>query len=194
MSQIYSIDALVELSEPGLATFRCLHPLPPFVEQCSWELQNCGSFVTTKTMFSAVRTLATQLRDCCSISEQILGTQNDPTNGCNLLPTGYTVKENLNASQNRAVEASLSYPLTCLWGPPGTGKTHTIVEIIKQLQASQENRRILVTAPTHNAVDNVMRKYLADVMTGGRLDKVEQVAVRVSTDVSSISPHHHLVF
>jgi hypothetical protein len=183
-AQTYSIDALVESSQPGLATFRCFHPLPPFVEQCSWELQNCGSFVTTKTMFDAVRTLATKLQDCCGISEQILGTQKDAHSGCNPLPTGYAVKGNLNASQNAAVKASLSHPLTCLWGPPGTGKTYTIVEIIKQLQASQHNRRILVTAPTHNAVDNVMRKYLADVIKGGRLDTTEPIALRVSTDVS----------
>jgi regulator of nonsense transcripts 1 len=182
-AQICSIDALVESFQPGLATFRCFHPLPPFVEQCSWELKNCGSFVTTKTMFDAVHTLATQ-QDCCRISEQVLGTQRGASNSCNPLPTGYTVNGNLNASQNAAVEASLSHPLTCLWGPPGTGKTYTIVEIIKQLQASQNDRRILVTAPTHNAVDNVMRKYLADIMTGGSLDTAKPIALRVSTDVS----------
>jgi hypothetical protein len=182
-AQIYSIDALVKSFQPGLATFRCFHPLPPFVEQCSWELKNCGSFVTTKTMFDAVRTLVTQ-QDCCRISEQVLGTQRGASNGCNPLPTGYTINGNLNASQNAAVEASWSHPLTCLWGPPGTGKTHTIVEIIKQLQASQNDRRILVTAPTHNAVDNVMRKYLADIMTGESLDTAKPIALRVSTDVS----------
>jgi regulator of nonsense transcripts 1 len=184
MAQTYSIDALVESSQPGLATFRCFHPLPPFVEQCSWKLQNCGSFVTTKTMFDAVHTFATTLQGCCGISEQILGTQRDGPSGSNLLPVGYTAKGNLNACQNAAVEASLSHPLTCLWGPPGTGKTYTIVEIIKQLQASPKTRRILVTAPTHNAVDNVMRKYLADVTKGGRLDTAEPIALRVSTDVS----------
>jgi len=190
-AQTYSIDALVESFQPGLATFRCFHPLPPFVEQCSWELQNCGSFVTTRTMFDAVHTLATKLQGCCGISEQILGTQKGAPGGCNLLPTGYTAKGNLNASQNAAVEASLSHPLTCMWGPPGTGKTYTIVEIIKQLQASSDNRRILVTAPTHNAVDNVMRKYLADVMKRGRFDTAEPIALRVSTDVSFdlIPPH-----
>jgi hypothetical protein len=194
VAQTYTIDAVVESSEPGLVTFRCLHPLPPFVEQCSWELQNCGSFVTTKTMFDAVRSLATRRHECCSISEQILGMEKDTPNHGNPLPVGYTVQGNLNTSQNAAVEASLSYPLTCLWGPPGTGKTHTIVEIIKQLQESQDNRRILVTAPTHNAVDNVMRKYLADVMAGRRLDAVEPVAIRVSTDVSPISPYRRLLF
>ncbi len=188
ITQKYSIDALVEFSEPGLAKFRCYHPLPPFFEQCSWELRNCGSFVTTKTMFDAVRTLATD-KGCCGISGQILGTLEGSDNGCSLSPTRYTVKATLNASQNAAVETSLSHPLTCLWGPPGTGKTYTIVEIIKSLQESGEDRRMLVTAPTHNAVDNVMRKYLADVMKGRRLnDTAESIAIRVSTDVSLAVP------
>lgn len=190
-AKLYSIDALVESSQSGLAKFRCFHPLPPFVEQCSWELQNCGSFVTTKTMFDAVRNLATQLQGCCGISDQILGTQTEIPSGSEMLPMEYNAKGNLNASQNAAVEASLSYRLTCLWGPPGTGKTYTIVEIIKQLQASPGNGRILVTAPTHNAVDNVMRKYLADVMKRQRPDTTDPIALRVSTDVSShlIPPH-----
>jgi type I site-specific restriction endonuclease len=71
-----------------------------------------------------------------------------------------------------------------LWGPPGTGKTHTIVRIIKQLQKSPGSKRILVTAPTHNAVDNVMRKYLSSGTAGGQIDVVESNTLRVSTDVS----------
>jgi hypothetical protein len=182
-TQICSIDALVELSEPGLARFRCFHPLPPFVEECSWEIRNCGSFVTTQTMFDAVRTLATK-PDLCCISEQILGMQNPVSNEGNTLPAEYSVNENLNASQKSAVETSLSSSLTCLWGPPGTGKTYTIVEIIKQFRKSQHNRRILVTAPTHNAVDNVMRTYIADATSEGSLNTAEPFALRVSTDVS----------
>ncbi|CZR57842.1 related to NAM7-nonsense-mediated mRNA decay protein (RdRP) [Phialocephala subalpina] len=186
-AQLYLMDALVESSQAGLATFRCFHPLPQFVEQCSWELRNCGSFVTTKTMFDAIHNLATQLQGCCGISDQILGTHPDAPSDFNMLPTGYVAKKNLNASQNAAVDACLSYPLTCLWGPPGTGKTYTIVEIIKQLQSSPENRRILVTAPTHNAVDNVMRKYMADTKTGGCPDRAHSIALRVSTDVRKVA-------
>jgi hypothetical protein len=183
MARVYSIDALVESSQPGSATFRCFHPVPPFVEQCSWELQNCGSFVTTKTMFDAVHAFATQ-GDCCGISDQILGTQTDTCPPAKSPLVGYIATNDLNTSQNAAVEASLRYPLTCLWGPPGTGKTHTIVRIIKQLQKSPGSKRILVTAPTHNAVDNVMRKYLSSGTAGGQIDVVESNTLRVSTDVS----------
>src|SRR5690606_10592457 len=64
------------------------------------------------------------------------------------------------SSQNAAVEAALSARLTCLWGPPGTGKTSTVVEILIHLLNLYPTGRILMTAPTHNAVDNVMSKFL----------------------------------
>jgi regulator of nonsense transcripts 1 len=178
------MDALVETSQPGSVAFRCFQPLPPFLEQCSWKLENCGSFVTTKTMFDGVHALATQRRGCCGIFDQILELQAHPGNCSTKSNAVYLAKAKLNASQNAAVEASLSHPLTCLWGPPGTGKTHTIVEIIKELQLADDGRRILVTAPTHNAVDNVMRKYMEDPMTQEKHSSQRTIPIRVSTDVS----------
>jgi hypothetical protein len=186
-TRIYSMDALVDSCEPGSASFRCYHPLPPFVEQCSWELQNCGPFVTTKTMLDAVRGLDIQREASCGISDQILGIQ-EVSQEDSIPDLEYNPKGSLNESQNSAVKASLSHPLTCLWGPPGTGKTHTIVEIIRELQLSKMNCRILVTAPTHNAVDNVMRKYLENAVLP--CDSSNPIALRVSTDVCFPSRPH----
>jgi len=176
-AKAYSTDALVESSQHGSATFCCFHPLPTFLEECSWELQSCGSFATTKSMFDAVCNLGTR-PDACSISHLILGTEIEHYE-INL-PTSYKTIKSLNPSQNEAVEAADSHPLTLLWGPPGTGKTHTIVEMIKQLQSSGD-RRILVTAPTHNAVDNVMEKYLLGVEGLASQPR----PLRVSNDVST---------
>lgn len=178
----FSMDALVETSQPGQASFRCFHPPPSYLEECSWELLNCGSFVTSKAMFDAVHALASQPDECCQISRFFLdskeATQESLQEGS--LSESFPIK-GLNASQSAAVRAAMVSSLTCLWGPPGTGKTYTIVQIIKQLQESTEVERILVTAPTHNAVDNVMRRYLAETQ-----DK-ENITLRVSTDVSWIS-------
>ncbi|KAK7955322.1 hypothetical protein PG988_016016 [Apiospora saccharicola] len=87
--------------------------------------------------------------------------------------------ELLNAGQSEAVRAALTHPLVSIWGPPGTGKTQTIVEILLGLQQKFPAERILVTAPTHNAVDNVMRRYLS--MRG----KEGPTALRVSTELRS---------
>lgn len=88
----------------------------------------------------------------------------------------------LNASQSSAVLASLTHPIICLWGPPGTGKTETIVSILVALRAHHPDVRLLVTAPTHNAVDNVMLRYLPAASPD------DPPPLRVSTEVCKVSP------
>jgi regulator of nonsense transcripts 1 len=73
----------------------------------------------------------------------------------------------------------MSTKITLLWGPPGTGKTRTVVEILQQLLKAAPTKRIMVAAPTHNAVDNVLRKF---VELGG-IFKTNTNPIRVSTDV-----------
>lgn len=178
--QIYSMDALVETSEHGHVKFHCFHPLPSFLEECSWKVQNCGSFVTCKTMFDALKAFAIELETCCEIHDHIIGLSNPESESFfNAYP--YVERSGLNQSQNKAVQVSLTSALTCLWGPPGTGKTHTIVVILQELLRDVKDRRLLVTAPTHNAVDNVLRKYI----TEGAQDQDAFVEpIRVTTDVS----------
>ena len=178
--QMYSMDALVESSEYSRVKLRCLHPLPSFVEECSWKIQNCGSFVTCKTMFDALNSFATEPEHCCEVHDHILGLPSSESESSSNSDS-YTERNDLNQSQNRAVQVSLTHALTCLWGPPGTGKTHTIVVILQELLRDVEDRRVLVTAPTHNAVDNVLRKYINE----GTQDQEAFVEpIRVTTDVS----------
>ena len=177
----YSMDALVEASRPGFVKFRCLHPVPIFLEETSWELRNCGSFVTTKTMHEALVNIVIEQELCCEIYDRLLSL---PGVGVRKIEYFYSEREDLNESQNNAVAAALSSSLTCLWGPPGTGKTHTIAVILEKLLQSDDESRILVTAPTHNAVDNVMRKFLANMRSSATYQK--GLALRVSTDVSTI--------
>lgn len=65
--------------------------------------------------------------------------------------------EQLNKSQISAVKSAVevsSHQL--IQGPPGTGKTHTAVELIKML--NETNARMLVTAQSNAAADNILRK------------------------------------
>jgi DNA replication ATP-dependent helicase Dna2 len=65
----------------------------------------------------------------------------------------------LNASQRDAlVEAVAARPVTLVQGPPGTGKTHVLARIAAVLAA--EGARVLVTAYTHRAVNQALRKVL----------------------------------
>ncbi|GAB2565383.1 AAA domain-containing protein [Spirosoma areae] len=65
---------------------------------------------------------------------------------------------NLNPSQVSAVEKILTAnELAIVHGPPGTGKTTTLVQAIKAL-ISQDHAKILVVAPSNTAVDLLSEK------------------------------------
>ncbi|MDQ2071757.1 AAA domain-containing protein [Haloarcula sp. H-GB4] len=61
----------------------------------------------------------------------------------------------LNQEQQLAVEhALLADDLFCIHGPPGTGKTRTLVEIVRR--AAQAGEDVLVCADSNQAVDNLV--------------------------------------
>ena len=184
--KLYSLDAMVEKAEPGSVVFRCLHPIPSFLEDCSWTAKHCGSFITCRAMLDAVTYFATVSEEASPISAEILGLANDDFSEDSTPLQSTDAVEELNDSQNQALQAALTRPLTCIWGPPGTGKTHTVAVILTELLKNAE-ARILVTAPTHNAVDNVMRKFLQQAANSSER---REVALRVSTDVSILSNSH----
>uniref|UniRef100_UPI0037E7F8DB DNA-binding protein SMUBP-2 n=1 Tax=Semicossyphus pulcher TaxID=241346 RepID=UPI0037E7F8DB len=64
---------------------------------------------------------------------------------------------NLDDSQRDAVSFALSQrELAVVHGPPGTGKTTTVVEII--LQAVKQGQKVLCCAPSNVAVDNLVER------------------------------------
>lgn len=66
----------------------------------------------------------------------------------------------LNPSQREAVRFAMSaQDIAIIHGPPGTGKTTTVVELIRQAVARGE--RVLACAPSNTAVDNMLERLAA---------------------------------
>ncbi|KAF2239287.1 DNA helicase [Viridothelium virens] len=63
----------------------------------------------------------------------------------------------LNDSQKSAIRFALaSREIALIHGPPGTGKTYTIIELILQLLARKQ--RVLVCGPSNISVDNIVER------------------------------------
>lgn len=70
----------------------------------------------------------------------------------------------LNKSQQTSVKAMLdNSELLVIHGPPGTGKTTTLIEGILQLLKKED--KIIVTAPSNTAVDNIAKGLLTKGIT-----------------------------
>ena len=84
--------------------------------------------------------------------------------------------KSLNDSQQQAVKAMVeNQELVVLHGPPGTGKTTTLIEGIVQL--IQLGKRVLVAAPSNTAVDNIAKGLLINqvkLLRVGNTLKVDQ--------------------
>lgn len=122
----------------------------------------CPDEVTRKRQLAAMQNIqdATgrpgQLRD-------VLLYRRDPVfhNQPNKTLSGKTIQHSppnhLNDSQKAAVEFAMSASdLAIIHGPPGTGKTTTVVEVIRQAVARGE--RVLACAPSNTAVDNLLER------------------------------------
>lgn len=85
---------------------------------------------------------------------------------------------NLNPSQQSAVRVALSAEdLAIIHGPPGTGKTTTVVEVI--VQAIERGDKVLACAPSNTAVDNLLERLVAARQRVVRIGHPARVAARL---------------
>jgi ATP-dependent RNA/DNA helicase IGHMBP2 len=84
--------------------------------------------------------------------------------------------QHLNESQQQAVTAiTQNESITIVHGPPGTGKTTTLIEAIGQLIKAGE--KILVSAPSNTAVDNISKGLILQgvkLLRVGNTSKVDE--------------------
>lgn len=66
------------------------------------------------------------------------------------------LNDNNTANQSKAIVSAISNDITYIWGPPGTGKTTVIGQIIDELY--RHDRSVLVVSHTNTAVDGAIEK------------------------------------
>jgi energy-coupling factor transporter ATP-binding protein EcfA2 len=87
------------------------------------------------------------------------------------------------AAQIDFIKAAMHTPdFVLLKGPPGSGKTTAISELVIQMAAQRPGARILLTASTHVAIDNVLEK-LAD-------HAADVTCLRIASDNTSKRVEH----
>lgn len=93
-----------------------------------------------------------------------IGTHLDPLIEASQSLRFYDAKLHKNEEQEQAIKnivAGTSRPIPyLLFGPPGTGKTVTIVEAIKQILRLFPDSRVLVCAPSNSASDLVLQRVM----------------------------------
>ncbi|MGV3539894.1 MAG: AAA domain-containing protein [Rufibacter sp.] len=137
-------------------------------------------FALMKVM-EAEKTRLAQLRDILLGAEEPIFRREKP----------YTAVPVLNDSQNEAVRNIMqAKDVAIIHGPPGTGKTTTLVQAILQtLQAGE--RRLLVTAPSNTAVDLLTEKLAeqgVNVIRIGNPSRVSEVLLEHTLDAQIM--HH----
>lgn len=82
----------------------------------------------------------------------------------------YTQKT-LKKGQNIAIKEALSKPITIVWGPPGTGKTHTLANIA--IEHYLRGKKVLIISHSNIAVDGAILK-IHELLNTQRKQQIHQ--------------------
>ncbi|KAM8816062.1 DNA-binding protein SMUBP-2 [Rhynchonycteris naso] len=124
--------------------------------ETAYRLLKLANDVTYKRLKKALIALKKYRTGPASALIDVLFGGRAPSPACDIeAPTFYNAS--LDASQREAVLFALSQrELAIIHGPPGTGKTTTVVEVI--LQAVRRGCKVLCCAPSNVAVDNLVEQ------------------------------------
>ncbi|PNS16366.1 DNA polymerase alpha-associated DNA helicase A [Sphaceloma murrayae] len=115
--------------------------------------------VTYKRMNQTMTKLSKMAESEHSILARVLFGQSSPTplSESDMKEPMKWIDPSLNDSQQEAIRFALaSREVALIHGPPGTGKTHTLIELI--LQMVKRKKRLLVCGPSNISVDNIVER------------------------------------
>lgn len=134
--------------------------LPEWVEYGSLGVDLLFDAVTYKEMGEAIRQVVkTEDPRVMALRDVLIGKKKAQFLSKEELPEYYQVAA-LNNSQNEAIQNILrAKDVAIIHGPPGTGKTTTMVSAVKM--TLEREKQVLVTAPSNTAVDLLTKRLLA---------------------------------
>ncbi len=128
----------------------------------------------TRHVASAIEALRTEAASGAEFASVALKSVMGLTGFSVLVGSGAGAPEWLDSSQARAWHSAVDpdNTLALVQGPPGTGKTCVLEQVLRTL--CEQGKRILVTAPSNTAVDNICRRVLdlAVLRFGGQRERV----------------------
>ena len=100
------------------------------------------------------------------------------------------LNEDLNVTQQAAVRFALAADdLAIIHGPPGTGKTTTVVELIRQIV--RRGQTVLACAPSNLAVDNMLERLVAAGETAIRIGHPARVLPELRAHTLDVLVENH---
>ena len=153
-------------SEPGSPTFgvvsrRSQQSLQVATEDWPegdiFRLDMSSDEVTRARQISAMNATMTARGRLAQLRDVLLGEREPKFDKPELIKQPDVYPDHLNAVQQSAVTFALSArDLAIIHGPPGTGKTTTVVELARQ--AALRGEKVLACAPSNTAVDNLLER------------------------------------
>ena len=172
-----SVKGLLINLDGKVGEFRLFAPdFPDWIEDDGVGIKLAPDQRTTTIMKTVLNNLENN-KELFKLFEQLHGDAINKKTPDDIKPVSLSFNnKNLNLSQQQAVAATTqNEQITIVHGPPGTGKTTTLVEAIVQLIKSGE--KILVSAPSNTAVDNIAKGLIAEglkVLRVGNTSKVDE--------------------
>lgn len=143
------------------ATVALSEGIPEDAPKGSYRLDLVGSDATYQRMRKALATVQkAEKKPVATLRDIALGVEEpSPLKDRKKFEDLTFFDSSLNEYQQEAVKKALAaQEVAVIHGPPGTGKTTVLVEIIRQ--AAAQGQRVLASAPSNIAVDNMVEKLL----------------------------------
>ncbi len=144
-----------------------LRTMPDGVQEHEvWRLDLSHDEVAVRRQQAALKRAASAHGNRLAVLRDVLLGERQPEFSAE--PDEAALDPGLNAVQQAAVRLALSArDVALLHGPPGTGKTTAVVELIRR--AVRDGQKVLACAPSNMAVDNIFERLLAARVNAVRL-------------------------